>query len=63
MSSLPKCPCLVNNLVYWVVVLTDFLDLSSALSGLSGLSFVTSKQLDIDRCFGRLRVLVSTEKT
>ena len=44
----------------WVVVLTDFLDL---LSALSGFSFVTYKQLGIDRCFGRLRVLVSTEKT
>ena len=47
----------------WVVVLTDFLDLLSALSGLSGFSFVTYKQLGIDRCFGRLRVLASTEKT
>ena len=47
----------------WVVVLTDFLDLLSALSGLSGFSFVTCKQLGIDRSFGRLRVLVCTEKT
>ena len=41
----------------WVVVLTDFLDLLSALSGLSSFSFVTYKQLGIDCCPDKLCVL------